>query len=194
VNPPVEELALSRDSESPRCKSTIRMRMVLLLYINRIGQSMSYQWSGVRSMSHYFHDEEEAKMITVLNMDGRQLTPCLPHRAWREVERSRAVWIDEQTIKLLYNPFLFRDYRKVALKRDHHTCLWCGLPATTVDHIIPSSKGGLDLPQNLMASCSDCNTKRGNRSAFAYFKEKIRFVPHPIKLCLRILRAIYSHR
>lgn len=145
-------------------------------------------------MNHnHFHDGEE-RLITVLNMDGQELTPCLPHRAWREVERSRAVWVNEHTIQLLYNPFLFRDYRKAALKRDHHTCLWCGLPATTVDHIIPSSKGGSDTPQNLLASCSECNTKRGNRSAFSYLIEKAHTVPNPIKLCWRILRAKYKHR
>src|SRR5690606_15586333 len=117
----------------------------------------------------------------VLNMDGKALTPCLPHRAWREVERSRAVWIDEQTIQLLYNPFLYGKYRKIALKRDHHTCLWCGRPATAVDHIIPSSKGGSDHPHNLLASCSECNTKRGNRPALTYLKENKDFIPKPIK-------------
>lgn len=133
-------------------------------------------------------------MISVLNVDGQELTPCLPHRAWREVERSRAVWIDEETIQLLYNPFLFRDYRKIALKRDHHTCLWCGRPATTVDHIIPSSKGGSDLPHNLLASCSECNTKRGNRTAFSYLAENAHSVPNLIKLCWRIFRSKYRHR
>ncbi|MGV2805366.1 HNH endonuclease, partial [Clostridium perfringens] len=139
---------------------------------------------------NHSHDGEEP-LITVLNMDGQQLTPCLPHRAWREVERARAVWIDEQTIQLLYNPFLFRYYRKAALKRDHHTCLWGGRHATTVDHIIPSSKGGSDLPQNLIASCSECNTKRGNRSALSYLKENAHSVPNLMKLCWRIFIAKY---
>ncbi|MDU2239953.1 HNH endonuclease [Paenibacillus sp.] len=128
-------------------------------------------------------------MITVLNLDGRKLTPCTLDRAWREVNRDRAVWLDEQTIQLLYNPFLFREYRKTALKRDRHTCLWCGAPATTVDHIVPSSKGGSDLPHNLIASCSECNSKRGNRSAFRYLQEKRETVPHPLKLRYRLLRA-----
>ena len=123
-------------------------------------------------------------MITVLNVDGQQLTPCLLDRAWREVNRARAVWIDEQTIKLLYNPFLFRDYRKAALKRDNYTCLWCGRHATTVDHIVPSSKGGSDLTQNLLASCSECNTRRGNRPAFSYLFEKIFLVPKSYKTLL----------
>jgi 5-methylcytosine-specific restriction endonuclease McrA len=131
-------------------------------------------------------------MITVLNMDGQELTPCLPRRAWREVNRTRAVWIDEQTIQLLYNPFLLRNYRKTALQRDDHTCLWCGLPATTVDHIVPSSKGGSDLPHNLLASCNECNSKRGNVSAFTHLKEKANTAPNLIKLCYRIIKAHVS--
>lgn len=129
-------------------------------------------------------------MITVLNMDGRELTPCSLDRAWREVNRERAVWLDEQTIQLLYNPFLFRDYRKIALRRDRYTCLWCGAPATTVDHLIPSSKGGSDLPHNLIASCSECNSRRGNRAAFSYLRENGWNAPYPFKLRYRIIRAM----
>jgi len=128
-------------------------------------------------------------MINVLNVDGQKITPYLLRRAEREVSRARAVWIDEQTIKLLYNPFALRDYRKAALKRDHYICLWCGRPATTVDHIVPSSKGGSDLPQNLLAACMECNTKRGNRSAFSYLIGKVFYVPNLIKLCYRIMKA-----
>lgn len=131
-------------------------------------------------------------MIKVLNTDGRELTPCLPHRAWREVDRARAVWINAETIKLLYNPFAFPRYRKMALQRDQHLCLWCGQSATTVDHIIPSSKGGSDLPRNLLASCSDCNSRRGNRSAIAYLEERLRGAPNKPKLYYRLLIAYGS--
>jgi 5-methylcytosine-specific restriction endonuclease McrA len=93
-------------------------------------------------------------MITVLNVNGQELTPCVLERAWREVNRTRAV-----------------------------------CPATTVDHIVPSSKGGSDLTQNLLASCMECNTRRGNRSAFSYLIEKIFSVPNHIKLCYRIIKA-----
>ncbi|MFC5988152.1 HNH endonuclease [Marinicrinis lubricantis] len=70
--------------------------------------------------------------------------------------------------------------------------MWCGNPATTVDHMIPSSKGGSDLPQNLLASCSECNSRRGNRSAFVYFKEKWHSAPSLIKLSYRIMVAYGS--
>jgi len=132
-------------------------------------------------------------LINVLNVDGQELTPCVLERAWREVNRARAIWIDEQTIQLLYNPFLFRDYRKAALRRDRYTCLWCGRPGTTVDHIIPASKGGSDLPHNLLAACMECNTKRGSRAAFSYYRDKVYFAPRKIILLYRILKANYHH-
>jgi hypothetical protein len=131
-------------------------------------------------------------MIKVFNLNGQELTPCLPHRAWREVNRGRAVWINEETIQLMYDPFSFPDYRKTALHRDNYTCLWCGEPATTVDHIVPSSKGGPDLPRNLLASCVECNTRRGNRSAFAYLTERANSAPDSSKLLARIIQAYGS--
>lgn len=108
---------------------------------------------------------------------------CAPKEARREVNRARAFWMDDQTIKLLYNSLLFPGYRKTALKLDRHTCRWCGAPATTVDHIVPSSKGGWDLHVNLLASCGECNTRRGNRSAVSYLRDRTHRAPNLLKGC-----------
>ena len=49
------------------------------------------------------------------------------------------------------------------LKRDNFTCQYCGRNPKQdkcklqVDHIIPRSKGGEDIPSNLQASCFECN-------------------------------------
>lgn len=58
--------------------------------------------------------------------------------------------------------------RPVVLARDGYRCQMirdgrvCGRPATTVDHIVPQSKGGAvyDLA-NLRAACADCNFRGG---------------------------------
>ena len=39
------------------------------------------------------------------------------------------------------------------LERDGHRCIWCGLPARSVDHLVPKALGGTDDPANLAASC-----------------------------------------
>lgn len=52
------------------------------------------------------------------------------------------------------------------LKRDNYTCQICGRSAKDgaeleVDHIIPISKGGKTVPNNLQTLCKRCN--RGKR-------------------------------
>jgi 5-methylcytosine-specific restriction endonuclease McrA len=41
-------------------------------------------------------------------------------------------------------------------------CWICGETATTVDHVIPRSKGGTDADANLLPACLSCNSRRGN--------------------------------
>lgn len=47
------------------------------------------------------------------------------------------------------------------LRRDQHTCQYCGGIAPdyvlTVDHVVPVALGGSDDPGNLVAACKDCN-------------------------------------
>ncbi len=56
--------------------------------------------------------------------------------------------------------------RKNILKRDNHTCQYCGVRSVpmTIDHIIPRYGGGEDSWYNLVAACVACNTHKGNRT------------------------------
>lgn len=59
---------------------------------------------------------------------------------------------------------LWQKIRLRILQRDGYCCQYCGSEdATTVDHIIPISKGGTDDPDNLVAACTRCNYSKGNR-------------------------------
>lgn len=51
--------------------------------------------------------------------------------------------------------------RARVLARDHHTCGYCGAPATTVDHVVAKANGGTDDPSNLISSCVRCNSTKG---------------------------------
>ena len=52
--------------------------------------------------------------------------------------------------------------------RDKFRCQYCATkfqPADlTLDHILPSSRGGSDEPENLATSCRRCNQRKGNRT------------------------------
>ena len=55
--------------------------------------------------------------------------------------------------------------RKAVLARDSWTCQYCGSrkPGLTVDHVIPRSRGGKSVWENIVASCASCNRRKGNR-------------------------------
>ncbi|RMH93539.1 HNH endonuclease [Lysobacter pythonis] len=52
--------------------------------------------------------------------------------------------------------------------RDAHLCLYCGeRPARqhlTRDHVMPVSKGGRDIWENVVTACYHCNSRKGNRT------------------------------
>ena len=56
--------------------------------------------------------------------------------------------------------------RKNILKRDNHTCQYCGIRSVpmTIDHVISRKKGGEETWDNLVAACEPCNTRKGNHS------------------------------
>jgi 5-methylcytosine-specific restriction endonuclease McrA len=54
--------------------------------------------------------------------------------------------------------------RREVLRRDQHTCQYCGSTKhLTLDHIVPRSKGGTHTWDNVVAACSSCNAKKGDR-------------------------------
>ncbi len=57
----------------------------------------------------------------------------------------------------------WRKIRERILKRDDHTCQYCGQYGDTVDHIVPRSLGGDDHFENLQTLCRTCNYSKGGR-------------------------------
>lgn len=55
--------------------------------------------------------------------------------------------------------------RSLIFKRDDGCCSYCGsIKQLTIDHIIPSSRGGLDTWENMTCCCYKCNIKKGNKT------------------------------
>ena len=51
------------------------------------------------------------------------------------------------------------------LKRDKYICAYCGKPgATTMDHVVPRSRGGRGEWLNAVAAHAACNEKKGSRT------------------------------
>ena len=71
---------------------------------------------------------------------------AIPSRAWRQTPA-------------LSNPKLFN--------RDRLVCAYCGgrfhVDDLTREHIVPTSRGGLDSWMNCITACRPCNGRKGNR-------------------------------
>lgn len=74
-------------------------------------------------------------------------------------------------VRMLY--YVRRPRKRVALTkrnvllRDDYVCAYCtsrGGSDMTVDHVIPRSRGGASVWENLVASCSTCNARKGSRT------------------------------
>ena len=76
----------------------------------------------------------------------------------------RYVHVPRRFRRQVTNTFLFA--------RDDYSCMYCGKHRSllrgrqflTRDHILPTSRGGLNAWENVFTSCSPCNNRKGNRT------------------------------
>jgi 5-methylcytosine-specific restriction endonuclease McrA len=54
--------------------------------------------------------------------------------------------------------------RRGVLRRDGQRCAYCLGHASTIDHVIPRSRGGGDAWDNLVACCLKCNNAKGDKT------------------------------
>ncbi|EXG80686.1 HNH endonuclease [Cryptosporangium arvum] len=66
--------------------------------------------------------------------------------------------------------------RPGVLVRDRRCCAYCGRPASTVDHVLPRSRGGANSWANTVAACGPCNHRKGDRTP-AEARMPLRFAP-----------------
>lgn len=54
--------------------------------------------------------------------------------------------------------------RRALFARDGHRCVYCGSSGRlTLDHVVPRSRGGDSVWENVVTSCAPCNLRKGNR-------------------------------
>jgi 5-methylcytosine-specific restriction endonuclease McrA len=121
--------------------------------------------------------------VVVLNTDNTALHTVSVQHAVKMLVREVAV-VEEAHAELRIGPYpwplvlrLVR-YVKTAflyartpawskrgvLRRDRHTCAYCGDAADTVDHLLPLSRGGRNAWPNTVAACARCNHRKANRT------------------------------
>jgi 5-methylcytosine-specific restriction endonuclease McrA len=70
--------------------------------------------------------------------------------------------------------------RRVLFARDGWQCAYCGSEShrLTLDHVVPRSRGGASVWENVVASCAPCNHRKGDR-LLEETSMTLRTVPRP---------------
>jgi len=73
--------------------------------------------------------------------------------------------------RLLNCPVIIPFTKLEIIRRDGLNCYLCGklltIKTTTIDHVIPLSKGGFHCPNNAKIACLKCNQKKYNKLNYA---------------------------
>ena len=54
--------------------------------------------------------------------------------------------------------------RRAVFARDNHRCQYCGAEADSIDHVMPRSRGGEHVWENVAAACRRCNLYKRDRT------------------------------
>jgi 5-methylcytosine-specific restriction endonuclease McrA len=125
------------------------------------------------------------QQVLVLNASYEPLNVCTVRRAHVLVFKGKAEVIEElgqplrsavdtypwpHVIRLLHFVRVPRAVkrkisRRALFARDGHKCVYCGSTGRlTLDHVVPRSRGGDSVWENVVTSCAPCNLRKGNRT------------------------------
>lgn len=86
----------------------------------------------------------------------------------RDYHSARAAFPEPSVVRLV--SYVRVPYRtRVALNRraiflrDNHRCQYCGATAENIDHVVPRSRGGRHVWDNVVAACRPCNAHKEDR-------------------------------
>jgi 5-methylcytosine-specific restriction endonuclease McrA len=91
------------------------------------------------------------------------------HETGRHFHSARAAFPEPSVVRLANHvkvPYQTRVAvtRRAVFARDGHRCQYCGAQAENIDHVVPRSRGGRHVWDNVVASCRRCNTRKEDRT------------------------------
>jgi 5-methylcytosine-specific restriction endonuclease McrA len=125
------------------------------------------------------------QQVLVLNASYEPLNVCTVRRAHVLVYKGKAEVLEELDQPLRTSTAVFpwphvirlvnyvrvpraiqrKISRRALFARDNWCCVYCGTAngRLTLDHVIPRSRGGESVWENVVTSCAPCNLRKGNR-------------------------------
>ena len=79
------------------------------------------------------------------------------------------------------------------------SCIYCGKPSESIDHVLPRSRGGLSITENCVPACLSCNGHKSDADAFDWYRRQRFYDPRramairawmdgDLRLALRLLQ------
>ena len=121
--------------------------------------------------------------VLVLNASFEPLNITTWQRATVLILKGKAESLEEDSSHLIRNDislptvirlkcFIKVPYRELALnrknliQRDNFCCQYCGYKGEklSIDHVIPRSRGGKDIWENVITACISCNIRKGGNT------------------------------
>jgi 5-methylcytosine-specific restriction endonuclease McrA len=137
------------------------------------------------------------QQVLVLNASYEPLNVCSVRRAHVLVWKGKAEVIEslDKPLRAAGGAFLWphvirllsyvrvpraikrRISRRALFARDGWKCVYCGTASgrLTLDHVVPRSRGGDSVWENVVTACSPCNLRKGDR----LLDETAMSLPHP---------------
>lgn len=92
-----------------------------------------------------------------------------------------------------------RRWRQTLHERTCGSCLYCGAPSESIDHVLPRSRGGPSVTENCVPACLGCNGRKGDSEAFGWYRQQPFYDPRramalrawtdgDLRLALRLLQ------
>lgn len=105
------------------------------------------------------------RALVLLLKDRAEVLESLPHSV-----RSERLCLAQPTVVRLRNYVKIpavqrrRISRRAVMARDGFRCQYCGSTRQlTLDHVVPTSRGGHTTWENLVTSCAPCNVRKGSK-------------------------------
>lgn len=114
---------------------------------------------------------ESGSQVLLLNADYQPLNICSYRKAVILSLKNKVQVLSKRVIRLInYIRIPFSKFmstaptRNLIMKRDGYICSYCGAKEQlTIDHILPTSKGGQNTWENMTTCCLKCNSKKGDK-------------------------------
>ena len=65
-----------------------------------------------------------------------------------------------------------RRWRKSLHNYTNKSCIYCGCPSESIDHVLPRSRGGISITANCVPACLSCNGQKSNLDALDWYRKQ----------------------